>query len=134
MNLGGNIHFTHKNLFNWEINILLIDTLIIYIYTFHAGVLCRSIIRKMLPYKIVKNKSRLSVGRAFNIISILFYCGLYSMAIDIVTWRIIKKWCIWSLHLRNFLCLPVFALFLQKIWRMSHNSLNFIYIYIYIYI
>ena len=71
-----------------------------------------------------------SVWRAFNIICIIFfYCDLYTMAID-VTWRIIKKWCIWSLHVRNFLCLPVFALFLQKIRRMSRNSLNFIYIYL----
>ena len=51
------------------------------------------------------------------------------MAID-VTWRIIKKWCIWSFHLHNFLCLPVFVLFLQKIRRMSRNYLNFIYIYL----
>ena len=41
-----------------------------------------------------------------------------------------KKWCIWSLHLRNFLHLPVFALFLQKLRRLSRNSSNFIYIYL----
>ena len=74
----------------------------------------------------------LSVSRAFNIIWMLFYCGLYTMAIDVVTWRIIKKWCIWSLNFCNFFCLPVFALFLQKIRWLSHNSLNFIYIYIYL--
>ena len=32
-----------------------------------------------------------SASRAFNIICILFYCGMYIMAIDVVTWRIIKK-------------------------------------------
>ena len=71
-----------------------------------------------------------SVWQAFNIICILFYCGLYTMAIDVATWRIIKKWCIWSLHLSNFLCLSVFALFLQKICLLSCNSLNFICIYL----
>ena len=71
----------------------------------------------------------LSVSRAFNIIFVLVYCGLYTMTIDVVTWRIIKKWCIWSLHLRNFLWLSVFALFLQKIRGSSRNFFNFIYIY-----
>ena len=81
-------------------------------------------------WRIIKESS---VWQALNIICILFYCGLYTMTIDIVTWRIIKKWCILSLHLHNFLCLSVFALFLQKIRRLSRNS-NFIYIYIYIYL
>ena len=75
-----------------------------------------------------------SVSRAFNIIFILVYCGLYTMTIEVVTWRIIKKLCICSLHLQNFLWLSVFALFLQKIHGSSCNFLNFIYIYIYIYI
>ena len=69
-------------------------------------------------------------SRAFNIFWILFYCGLYTMAIDIVTWRTIKKWCIWSLRLRNFLWLPVIALFLRKLRQLSHNYLNFIYIFL----
>ena len=72
----------------------------------------------------------LSISWAFNIICILVYCGLYTMTIDIVTWRIIKKWCIWSLHLCDFLCLPIFALFLQKLCQLLRNSSNFIYIYL----
>ena len=70
------------------------------------------------------------VSRAFNIICILVYCGLYTMTIDVVTWRIIKKWCIWSLHLRNFLCLPVFCVFPYKLHPLLCNSLNFIYSYL----
>ena len=70
-----------------------------------------------------------SIWQAFNIICILFYWGLHTMAIDVVTWKK-KKWCIWSLHLRNFLCLPVFALFLQKLCLLSCNSSNFINIYL----
>ena len=73
----------------------------------------------------------LSLSRVFNIIWILFYCRLYTAALDIVNCRLLKKWCIWSLHLRNFLWLPVFVLFLQKICGLSCNYLNFIYIYIY---
>ena len=70
-----------------------------------------------------------SVSRAFNIIFILVYCGMYTMTIDVVTWRIINKCCIWSLHFRNFLWLTVFALFLQKIhWLLR----NFLILYIYI--
>ena len=71
-----------------------------------------------------------SVSRAFNIICILVYCGLYTTTIDVVTWKIFFKWCIWSLHLHNFLCLPVFALFLQKLCRLLRNSSNFIYTYL----
>ena len=71
-----------------------------------------------------------SISRAFNIICILFYCGLYTMAIDVVTWRIIKKWCVWCLHLRNFLWLPVNVLFLWKLCRLSRNYKIFIYIYL----
>ena len=52
------------------------------------------------------------------------------MTIDIVTWRIIKKWCIWSLHLHNFLCLPVFCVFPYKFRPLSHNFWNFIYSYL----
>ena len=33
-------------------------------------------------------------SRVFNIICILFYCGIYAMAIDVVTCRMIKKGCI----------------------------------------
>ena len=83
---------------------------------------------EMLPYKIVNNNER-RLG-ALNIICILVYCGLYTMTIDVVTWRIIKKWCIWSLHLLNLLCLPVFALFLQKLCRLSRHSSNFLYTYL----
>ena len=36
------------------------------------------------------------------------------MAIDIVTWRIIKKWYIWSFHLRNFLWLPISVMFFEN--------------------
>ena len=72
----------------------------------------------------------LSVSRVFNIIYKLVYCGLYTMTINIVTRRRIKNWCIWSLHLRHFLWLSVFALFLQKIGGSSHNFFNFLYIYI----
>ena len=54
-------------------------------------------------WRIIKE---LSVSRAFNIICILVYFGLYIMTINI-TWRIIRKSCIWSLHLRNFFCLQV---------------------------
>ena len=71
----------------------------------------------------------LSVSQAFNIICILVYCILYTMTID-VTLRIIKKLCIWSLHLRNFLCLPVFAIFPQKLRRLSGTSSNIIYTYL----
>ena len=41
-----------------------------------------------------------------------------------------KKWCIWSLHLHNFLGLPVFAFFLQKLLMLSYNSSNFIDTYL----
>ena len=75
----------------------------------------------------------LSVSRVFNIIFMLVYCGLYTMTIDVITWRIIKRWCIWSLHLRNFLCLFL-RYFFKKISGSSHNFLHYIYIYIYIYI
>ena len=71
-----------------------------------------------------------SVSWAFNFICILVYCGLYAMTIDVVTWRIIKRWCIWSLHLRNFLCLLVFSIFPYKLRPLSHNSLNFIFSYL----
>ena len=91
----------------------------------HAG----TKLEMMLPYKIVNSNKRVAVSRAFNIIFILVYYGLYTMTIDVVTRRIIKKWCIWSLHLRNFLWLSVFALFLQKIHGSSSIFLNFIYIY-----
>ena len=72
----------------------------------------------------------IKILRVFNIIWILFYCGLYTMTIDIVTRRIIRKLCIWSLHLRNFLWLPIIALFLQKLRWLSHNYSNFIYIFL----
>ena len=81
-----------------------------------------------LPSKLCQTHKVSSVSWACNIIWILFYCGLYTMAIDVVTWKIIKKWCIWSLHLRNFLWLLVFALFLQNICRLSLHCLNFKYI------
>ena len=84
----------------------------------------------MLHIKLWRIIKALSVLRAFNIICILFYCGLYTMAIDVVTWRIIKKWCIWSLDFCNFLWLPVFALFLQKLCRLSRNYSNFMCIYL----
>ena len=84
-----------------------------------------------------------SILRAFNIICILVYCGLYTMTIDVVTWRIIKKWYIWSLHrlhLPNFLCLPVFCVFpyklcpLTPVWktgiRISLRDSNFCGLYI----
>ena len=87
--------------------------------------------KKCCHIKLWRIMKESSVWRAFNIICIVFYCGLYTMVIDVVTWRIIKKCFIWSLHLHNFLCLPVFALFLQKIRQMSCNSSNFIYIYIF---
>ena len=82
----------------------------------------------MLPCKIVKNNKIICLTSIQYYLQ-LFCCGLYTMAIDVVTWRIIKKWCIWSLHLHNFLWLPVFELFLQKLRRLSRNYLNFIYIY-----
>ena len=78
-------------------------------------------------WRIIKE---LSISRAFNIICILVYCGLYTMTIDIVTWRIIKIWCIWSLNLSNFLCLPVFALFLKN-YGGHHVILKISYIYIF---
>ena len=65
-----------------------------------------------------------------NIICTCVYCGLYTMTIDVVTGIIILKCCIWSFHLRNFPCLPVFVLFLQKLCELSRNSSNFIYIYL----
>ena len=71
-----------------------------------------------------------SISRAFNIICILVYCGLYTMTIDIVIWRILKKWCIWSLHLSNFLCLSVFCIFPYKLCPLSHNFFYFIYSYL----
>ena len=71
-----------------------------------------------------------SVSHAFNIICILIYCGLYRMTIAVVIWRIIKKWCIWSLHLHNFLCLTVFCIFPYKLCPLSLNFFNFIYSYL----
>ena len=69
-------------------------------------------------WRIIKESS---VWWVLNIICVLFYCGLYTMAINIVAWRIIKKLCIWSLQLCNFLCLPAFALFLQKLCQLSRS-------------
>ena len=40
-----------------------------------------------------------------------------------------KKWCIWSLHLCNFLWFLVIALFLRKLRPLSRNYSNFIYIF-----
>ena len=85
---------------------------------------------EMLHIKLWRIIKESSILRAFNLNCILVYCGLYTMTIDVVTWRIIKKWCIWSLHLLNFLFLPVFALFLQKLRRLSLNFSNFIYMYL----
>ena len=51
---------------------------------------------------------------------------LWQLPINVVTWRIIKKWCIWSLHLHNFLCFPVLRYF------SARNYFDFIYIYIYL--
>ena len=83
----------------------------------------------MLPYKIVKNNKRV-----ICLTSVQYYLH------TILLWPVYygnwhchlknnTKWCIWSLHLRNFLWLPVFGLFLQKLCRLSHNYSNFIYIY-----
>ena len=89
----------------------------------HAGMK----LEMMLPYKIVNDNKRV-----IRLASVQYYFHtslLWPVYYDI-TWRIIKKWCIWSLHLRNFLWLSVFALFLQKIRGLSRNFSNFIYIYI----
>ena len=95
----------------------------------HAG----AKLEMMLPYKIVNNNKRvvrlMSVQYYFHT-SLLWPVLLYNMTIDVVTWRIIKKWWIWSLHLRNFFWLSVFTLFLLKLRGSSQNFLNFIYIYI----
>ena len=102
MNRGGNINFTHKNLFNWEINILKINRT----YTNNIDHwIMQARRQKCCHIKLWRIIEVSSISHVFNIICILFYCGLYSMAIDVVTWRIIKKWCIWSLHLCNFLWL-----------------------------
>ena len=47
--------------------------------------------QKCYHIKLCKIINVLSASRAFNIICILFYCGMYAMEIDVVTWRIIKK-------------------------------------------
>ena len=68
-----------------------------------------------------------SVSRAFNIIWIQFYCGLYTMAIDVVTWRIIKKWCIWSLHV-NFSGSSLLRYFFKN-YERCHAIILISYIY-----
>ena len=90
----------------------------------HAG----AKLEMMLPYKIVNNK------KVIRLVGVQYYFHtslLWPVYYD--NWRrtrrIIKKRCIWSLHLRNFLCLSVFASFLQKICGSSRNVFKF-YIYI----
>ena len=83
----------------------------------------------MLPYKIVNN-NKIVVCLA----SIQYYLHTILLwPVYFGNWchfKINKKWCIWSLHMRNFLWLPVFELFLQKLHRSSHNYSNFICIYL----
>ena len=72
-----------------------------------------------------------SIWQTFNIICILFYCGLYTMAIDVVTWRIIKNGAFDLFSCVIFSACQFFAFFLQKFCRLSYNFSNFIYIYIF---
>ena len=84
----------------------------------------------MLPYKIMNNNKR--VVRLARIQYSLATSLLWPVYYD--NWRCHlknnKKWCNWSLHFRNFLCLPVFSIFLYKLRLLSHNFFNFIYSYL----
>ena len=53
------------------------------------------------------------------------------MAIDVVTWIIIKKGCIWSLHLHNFLWLPTCSLlrYFFENYTGCHIIIQISYIY-----
>ena len=80
----------------------------------HTGIQLSST-EMMLPYTIVNNNKRavhLTRVQYYFYTSLLWPVLLYTITIDVITWRIIKKLSIWSLHLRNFLWLSVFALFL----------------------
>ena len=46
---------------------------------------------EMLQYKIVNNRKRVVRLVSVQYYFILVYCGLYTMTIDVVTWRIIKN-------------------------------------------
>ena len=82
----------------------------------HAGVPS-----EMLPYNIVKNnKSIESIKYYLN--TILLWPVYYG------NWRCHFKNN--TLHLRNFLRLPVIALFFRKLSQLSHNYLNFIFIFL----
>ena len=84
----------------------------------------------MLPYKIVKNNKSLVclVSVQYYLHTILFWSVYYG------NWchhlKNNKKWYIWSLHLHNFLWLPIIALFLRKLRPLSRNYSNFIYIFL----
>ena len=72
----------------------------------------------------------LSVSRAFNIICILFYYGLYTMAIDVATWIIIKKIVHLISSVTYFSLVASYCAIFWKLCRLSQNYSNFIYIYL----
>ena len=74
------------------------------------------------------------IQSVFNIICIFFSCGLYTIAINVFTWRITTKRVHLFSSLAQFSLIASFCVFLQKIRGASRNFLKCIYIYIYIYI
>ena len=87
---------------------------------------------EMLPYKIVKNNKIVICLTNFKyyLHTILLWPVYYGNCRCHLKNN--KKWCIWSLHLRNFLWLSIIALVLQKLCWLSCNYSNLIYIYIYL--
>ena len=75
----------------------------------------------------------IKIQSAFNIICRFFSYGLYTMAINVFTWRITTKRVHLFSSLAQFSLIASFCIFLQKIRRASRNFFNFIYIYIYIF-
>ena len=73
----------------------------------------------------------MNIQSVFNIICILLSCGLYTMAMNVFTWRITTN----RVHLFSSLVTSQFSLiasvcvFLQKIHGSARNFLNFLYIY-----
>ena len=93
MNRCGNINFSPKNLFNWEINILLIDKYALSLPSAHM--------LRLKWWIIIKIQS------AVNIIFKFFSCGLCTMAINVFTWRITtNRVHLYINHYNGYVALP----------------------------
>ena len=123
-------HYSREMRNKWKIkHWIWVETQILHLKIFLIGSLQLAGPKlEMLPYKIVNNNKSV-----ICLVSIQYYLH------TILLWPVYygywcchlnnKKLCILSLHLHNFLWLPFFALFLQKLRRLSRNYSTFIYIY-----